>query len=210
MLRGQGLSRVLGGRSLWRNLSVELEAGECLSIRGPAGAGKTQLLRCLALLDPLQQGELQLLGRAPSAWGIPIWRSRVIYLAQRPVPFPGSVERNLREVFRWASHRGRRWCRQRLVSWLDQLGRDPSFLALEASRLSGGEAQLLALLRALQLDPDVLLLDEPTASLDAVSTERLEGLLRRWLRQGQRGCVLVSHDDAQRRRLSRRQMELRR
>jgi putative ABC transport system ATP-binding protein len=94
------------------------------------------------------------------------------------------------------------------VHWLERLGRPPSFLDLEASHLSGGEAQLMALLRALQLDPDVLLLDEPTASLDAATTERVEQLLRRWLAEAPRACLLVSHDGAQLRRLAGRQLPL--
>lgn len=191
------------------DLTLDLQLGECLALVGPSGVGKTQLLRCLALLDPLQAGELRLQGRSPGTWGTLAWRSRVSYLAQRPVPFPGTVEQNLREVFAYAVHRDRRWRRDRVVQWLEHLGRPPSFLGLEAAHLSGGEAQLMALLRSLQLDPDVLLLDEPTASLDPAGTERWEELLLQWLGAAPRACLLVSHDEAQRRRLATRDLQLR-
>lgn len=195
-------------RILWQDVTLDLQAGECLALSGPSGVGKTLLLRRLALLDPLQGGELRLRGLPPSTWGVPAWRSRVLYLAQRPVSFPGTVAQNLREVFAYAAHRERRWQRERVVNWLDRLDRPPSFLERDAGHLSGGEAQLMALLRALQLDPDVLLLDEPTASLDSAATDRVEDLLRRWMEEAPRACLLVSHDEEQRLRLARRQLPL--
>ena len=64
-------------------------------------------------------------------------------------------------------------------------------------QLSGGEAQILALVRALQLEPTILLLDEPTASLDAKTTAQVEALLKNWLHDRDRACILTSHDSAQ-------------
>ncbi|MCT0223886.1 ATP-binding cassette domain-containing protein [Synechococcus sp. CS-1328] len=208
LLQAQGLDRQLGPRWLWRDLALQLQPGDRLALVAPSGAGKTLLLRSLALLDPLQQGELFLRGRTPAAWGLPVWRSRLIYLAQRPVLFPGTVRDNLQAVFQLAVHQQRHWQPETLAGWLESLGRDETFLDLDAERLSGGEAQLLNLLRALQLDPDILLLDEPTASLDPASTAAVEDLLAGWLEAGDRACVITSHDGEQLRRFGNRRLEL--
>ncbi|MDM7953520.1 MAG: ATP-binding cassette domain-containing protein [Cyanobium sp. CZS 25K] len=208
LLEAEGLARQLEGRLLWSDLGFRLEAGDRLGLVGPSGAGKTLLLRQLAWLDPLQRGRILLAGRSPSSWTLPVYRSRVAYLPQRAVAFAGTVEQNLRQVLSYASHRGQAYDAPRILGWLQQLGRGAGFLALAAERLSGGELQLLALLRALQLDPEILLLDEPTASLDPASTERVEALLHQWLARGQRACLLTSHDGAQIERFTGRRLSL--
>lgn len=209
LLRAFGLQRRLGGRLLWSQLDLELEAGDRLGLVAPSGAGKTLLLRTLALLDPPQAGTFNLLGRPPAAWGLPRWRAMVLYLAQRPVTAGGTVETNLRAPWRFRERRGGGgWCYERITGWLAALGRDPTFLSYDAERLSGGELQLLALLRGLQFDPTVLLLDEPTASLDGATTAAVEALLIAWLAAGPRAAVLISHDSEQIRRFANRTLEL--
>lgn len=209
LLSAMGLERQLGDRLLWSQLDLELAGGDRLGLVAPSGAGKTLLLRTLALLDPPQAGTFSLRGRPPAAWGLPRWRSMVLYLAQRPVARGGTVEANLRAPWRFRERRGGGgWCCERITSWLAALGREPSFLSYDAERLSGGELQLLALLRALQFDPAVLLLDEPTASLDGATTAAVEALLIAWLNAGPRAAVLVSHDGEQIQRFASRTLEL--
>ncbi len=193
-----GLRCSLGERLLWRNLNLTLQAGDRIGLVGPSGQGKTLLLRRLALLDPLQCGVLKLHGRSPASWGLPAWRARVTYLSQRPVAHAGTVEQNLRSVWGFVSQRQRGgWQLQRIGHWLERLGRQQAFLGYRAERLSGGELQLLALLRALQLDPPVLLLDEPCASLDVATALAVEALLGDWLAAPGRACVFTSHDPGQ-------------
>lgn len=209
LLSATGLERRLGDRRLWSRLDLALAGGDRLGLVAPSGAGKTLLLRTLALLDPPQAGMLRLLGRPAAAWGVPRWRAMVLYLAQRPVAGGGSVEANLRAPWRFRERRGRGgWSHGRITGWLAALGRDPSFLSYDAERLSGGELQLLALLRGLQFDPTVLLLDEPTASLDGATTAAVEALLIAWLAAGPRACVLISHDGEQIERFATRTLEL--
>jgi putative ABC transport system ATP-binding protein len=211
LLRAAGLQRRLGDRLLWSQLDLALVAGDRLGLVAPSGAGKTLLLRTLAQLDPPQAGTFSLLGRPPAAWGLPRWRAMVLYLAQRPVAVGGTVEANLRAPWRFRERRGGgAWSYERITGWLAALGREPSFLTYNAERLSGGELQLLALLRALQFDPTVLLLDEPTASLDGVTTAAVEALLIAWLAAGPRASVLVSHDSEQIQRFATRTLELQR
>ena len=92
-----------------------------------------------------------------------------------------------------------------------QAGRGEDFLAKRASELSGGEAQIAALIRVLQLAPEVLLLDEPTASLDPESSHAIEGLVEAWFNaEGQaHASVWVSHDPAQAKRMSERHLTMR-
>jgi putative ABC transport system ATP-binding protein len=163
-------------------------------VLGPSGAGKAVLLRALALLDLLDEGVILWGGQAIRCEAVPSFRSTVLYLHQRPTLFEGAVEANLRHPFSLKVHRNRRYDRDRIVNLLEQLGRDTSFLEKSHRDLSGGEAQIVALLRALQLDPTVLLLDEPTASLDRETASVIEDLLKRWHAEGGRGARLCLGD----------------
>src|SRR5205807_6803377 len=136
--------------------------------------------RALAWLDRLDEGEIRWRSQPLRGDLIPAYRSRVIYLHQRPALFEGTVEDNLRLPFSLKAHRAGRFDRARAVARLAGLGRDPSFLDKSHRDLSGGEAQITALVRALQLDPDVLLLDEPTAALDGTAARAVERLLEHW------------------------------
>ncbi|MCA9248267.1 MAG: ATP-binding cassette domain-containing protein [Planctomycetales bacterium] len=211
LLAAHGLSRVADGRTLLDGVSLELYAGERVAILGPTGSGKSVLLRALVLLDPLSTGEVFWHGQRVTAAEIPRFRSRIVYLQQRPALSEGLVEGILREPFALAAHRDRSFDRAGIVARLTTLGRDASFLAKLGRDLSGGEAQIVALLRAMQLAPEVLLLDEPTAALDADSTAQVETLVDGWLAEAatQRACVWVTHDRVQADRVAQRIVQLR-
>ncbi|NMF83287.1 ATP-binding cassette domain-containing protein [Nodosilinea sp. P-1105] len=208
LLVANNLGRCLGERWLWRGVSFDLAAGECLGLVAPSGAGKTLLMRNLVLLDPCQQGEVRFAGKTPAEWTMPTYRTQVMYMPQRPAALDGTVQENLERVFELAVYGQQHFDPDKIESWLQQLGRSPDFLHLQAARLSGGEAQILALLRGLQVNPPVLLLDEPTASLDGDATTRVEGLLSNWLQQPDHACVFTSHDTAQIHRVADRQLNL--
>lgn len=208
MLAAMGLGRQVEGRWLWRGLIFDLAAGDCVGLVAPSGAGKTVLLRSLVWLDPLQQGEVWFEGRSLTDWALPVYRTQVMYLPQRPAVIEGSVADNLQQPFTLAQHRHRRYQAERILSWLDDLGRGPDFLTLKSAQLSGGELQLLALLRALQLDPKILLLDEPTASLDPATTAQVEALLGQWLQTSPRAVMITSHDPSQIDRFTHRKLVL--
>ena len=139
---------------------------------------------------------------------VPRFRSRVAYLHQSPALLEGTVEESLRSPFELAVHRDRAFDRDRAVELLAALGRGASFLAKQRDDLSGGERQVTALVRLLQLEPEVVLLDEPTAALDPETTSRAEELLARWVGGGERACVWVSHDPAQTHRLATRRLRV--
>jgi putative ABC transport system ATP-binding protein len=192
------LGRSIDDRWLWRDLSFALRPGETLAITGPSGSGKTVLLRALAGLDAVDEGEIAVEGRPQRSWRMPSYRAQVVYLAQRPATLAATVEADLRRPFALRLHRGSAYPRERALDLLAAVGRDEGFLTQPSDTLSGGESQIVALLRALLLDPRVLLLDEPTASLDDATARSVEGLVGDWLAAADgRGVVWTSHHDAQ-------------
>ena len=188
---------------LIRHISLAIGPGERVALSGPSGAGKTVLLRALAGLDPLDEGEVQLEGQRLAAYPMSSYRSRVVYVHQRPWIADESVEENLRLVFHLHVHRGKRYDRHRIERYLEVLQRPTAFLESPGPALSGGEQQMVALMRALQLGPQLLLLDEPTASLDEEAVAAVERLVSQWQQEEEaRGVLWVTHRDDQRERVA--------
>lgn len=208
---GVGRRRSDGDGWLLRDLTLTLQGGERLALVGPSGAGKSLLLRSLALLDPVDRGQVLWHGREIPDAEVPAFRSHILYLHQRTPLFPGTVLDNLQRAMALRVHRRRSFDRDRVVARLARLGRDESFLEQRTGRLSGGEAQITALLRALQLEPEVLLLDEPTAAVDPEAARTIEELVDGWFRAGDGGRALiwVSHDRDQAIRMSDRVLTMR-
>ncbi|MDH5490721.1 MAG: ATP-binding cassette domain-containing protein [Myxococcales bacterium] len=196
----------IGGRRLFEGLCLRCDFGACVSPRAPSGAGKTTLLRALAGLTPLEKGTLTLDGEAPASMGMPRWRRRVVYLAQRPTFLLGSVRENLARPFGYATAEGA-FPLGRAEALLERLGLHQGVLDQEARTLSVGEGQRVALVRALLLEPCALLLDEPTSALDPGAIEGLEGLLRERLEAGV-ALVWVTHDPDPIARLGAKVLEL--
>jgi len=213
LLDAGGLRRNVEGRTLFEGFALRLTAGERVAVTGPSGSGKTVLMRTLAGLEPPAAGEIRFLGLPLATWHMPEYRSRVMLLAQRPSLPEGTVEDALRAPFAFRVHRGRRYASALALAFLERVDRGRSFLERRTETLSGGEAQIAALLRVLLLEPQVLLLDEPTASLDAAARGAVEALVAAWLdrpagpRQG-RGYLWTSHDEAQVARVSDRRLAL--
>lgn len=209
LLTARGLACTVAGRELWRDVDIELHAGECLAVTGPSGTGKTLLLRALAGLRASDRGEIFCTGKPLADWWMPAFRAHVVYLAQRPALPDGSVRAALAAPFALRVHRGQRCDVERAIQHLAGLGLTSAFLEQATDDLSGGESQVAALVRALLIKPSVLLLDEPTAALDPERTRRVETLLQAWLTEAPlRACLWVSHDAAQVGRVSQRTLAL--
>ncbi len=187
--------RSAGGELLLDRVSFRAGPGERWAVGGPTGAGKTLLLRALALLDAIDAGEVRWHGRSIADAEVPAYRRKVIYLHQRPALVEGTVEDNLRLPFEFSASRRVSYQRDRLLASLNRIGQKRAFLDRQSAALSGGERQIVALLRALQLEPEVLLLDEPTAALDSRSREQVENLLTAYLEESpqSRASVWVTH-----------------
>ena len=181
------------------NFSLSIEHLELLprriyALTGPNGAGKSTLLRTLALLSPPAQGSLSLCATETLAQQ----RQRVTLVEQSPYLLAGSVYDNLAFGLKLRGIRGKEQ-RKRITSALGMVGLD-GFEQRKANKLSGGEVQRVALARALVLQPQLLLLDEPTANIDSKSLHAFEKLLNRLPDYGVT-VVLSTHDLAQPERL---------
>lgn len=182
--------RRLCGR-VFRDASLTLAPGECVALTGPSGSGKTVLLRAIADLDP-NEGEVRLDGEARERFAPSVWRRTLALVPAEPAWWGRTVAEHFPPAAEAALH---------------SLGLPTEAMGWEVLRCSSGERQRLALLRALVLAPRVLLLDEPTANLDADSRERVEALVARYRHDG--GAVLwVTHDPEQARRVAGRRLVL--
>jgi len=161
---------------------------------GPSGAGKSSLLRLCNRLEVADRGSVRFHGEDVAGMDPLALRRRVGMVFQMPTPFAGTVLENLR-VARTDLDPSEA---QRV---LERVELDATFLARPATELSGGEAQRMCLARTLVTGPEVLLMDEPTSSVDPQATVALEQLARRLLAQGV-VCIWVTHDLAQMRRLA--------
>lgn len=194
---------------LLREVSFRLRKGQRVVITGPSGSGKSVLLRAIALLDGIDNGEILWHDSAISGNRVPTYRSHVIYLHQHPALLEGSVRSNLEKPFHLRQHRDRRQDMARVSQFLASLQRQEEFLDQSVRNLSGGERQIVAMLRALQLDPQVLLLDEPTASADAEMTRAIERLTLDWVdQQPDRAFIWVTHNEVQAERLAEQRMRM--
>ena len=177
-------------------LTFEVADGECLAVEGPSGAGKTRLLRAIADLDAAP-GQVFLDGAERNEMTAPQWRERVRYCAAEPAwwsdtprgAFPEPIDET------------------RLDRVLAAIGLEPDALDKPTAVLSTGERQRLALARAIVDEPKVLLLDEPTAALDAQSAALVEELIKYQMLSG-RSVILVSHDHDQIERLAHARLQL--
>lgn len=173
--------------------SFSLGAGECLGLSGQSGIGKTQLLRAIADLIP-HSGSVSLYGVSSDTIPAPQWRSMVGMVPADPCWWYDQV----------GPHFNREATSKLFSSTLERLGFGPETLGWEVSRLSTGERQRLALVRALVLEPTVLLLDEPTSGLDSYYAGQLESLIKEIRHDRKIAVVWVSHDLMQLARVSTR------
>jgi len=180
--------------------ALSLEAGEILAVIGPNGAGKSTLLRVSALLEPPTRGTVALKGRVPGSPGERLLaRRRMAAVFSTPSLARGSVAGSVRLALTFRGVRPREADR-RVRPWLERLGIG-ELSARPVATLSGGEAQRASLARALAAEPDVLFLDEPFATLDPPTRDRLLDDLGPLLRASGTTTMLVTHDRSEALRL---------
>ncbi|MBM4465534.1 MAG: phosphate ABC transporter ATP-binding protein [Chloroflexi bacterium] len=200
--RLQNVTKVYEGRCVLEVENLSIHRGEIFAVVGPSGAGKSTLLRLLNFLESPTQGRIRFLDAEFSA-GQPMplaYRRRVTTVFQRPILLNRSVWANV--SYGLGLH-GKRDQTERIEQALERVGlRD--FIRQRARTLSGGEAQRVALARAIVLQPDVLLLDEPTANLDPYNVGLIEEIVQQLNQEGGTTLVLVTHNVFQAKRLAHR------
>lgn len=188
-----------GGRLVLEVETLSIHSGEVLAVVGPNGAGKSTLLLTLARLLKPEHGEIWFNGKPAAAESALRYRRRIGLVMQDPLLFDMSVYEN---VASGLTFRGvpKNEIAPRVEKWLAQLG--ISHLAgRRASELSGGEGQRVSLARALVLDPELLLLDEPFSALDSPTRTRLIDDLGRILPESGVTTIFITHDLAEARKL---------
>ena len=174
---------------------LTVEPGQCVALSGASGVGKTLLLRAIADLDP-HEGEVTLGGTACRQLSAPVWRRKVGLLPAESYWWSDRVADHFDDDGEEAS------------ALLAVLGLPLAALQWAVSRLSSGEKQRLAILRLLNQHPEALLLDEPTANLDAGSTLMVEKVLADYRQKKQAPVIWVSHDRGQVGRVAQRHFGL--
>jgi phosphate-transporting ATPase len=172
-------------------VSFTLATGECIALRGPSGAGKTLLLRAIADLDP-NSANIFLDGEDRKTIPAPVWRRRVGYVPAEPGWWADTIGEHFND---WPD----------ALSLVERLGLTAEAKEWPVARASTGERSRLALVRALAAAPVVLLLDEPTAALDAEATAAVEALIAEQV-SGGLSVLWVTHDAAQAARVAKRML----
>lgn len=157
-----------------REVSLNIPRNSVTAINGPNGSGKTTLLRVMALLEPVDQGSLRLLGEDAGTAGNKL-RERVAMVFQQPIVFNRTVYDNIAFPLRLRK-RNEQTIRRSVEELAKQLGLT-EFLHRNATTLSGGQKQRVVLARTLAPQPELLLLDEPNSSLDRNGLTALRQIL---------------------------------
>jgi putative ABC transport system ATP-binding protein len=192
------LVKNIPAKLLLDNIDLTIDRAEVLAVFGPSGAGKSTFLRLLNRLDEPTGGTVLLDGTDYLTLNPRDLRRRIGMVMQRAFLFPGTIADNVRFGPKQA---GKVLSDQSVEDLLGQVGL-AGFGDRNALTLSGGEAQRVAITRALANEPDILLLDEPTSALDEVAKLGVESLLESLIRQRNLTCVWVTHDAAQAARMA--------
>jgi putative ABC transport system ATP-binding protein len=204
LLKAERLGRCVPGKILVAGATFDVRGGETLAVVGPSGSGKTSLLRLLNRLDEPTSGTVFLNGADYRQLRPRDLRRRVGMVTQRPYLFPGTVAQNLRFG---PKQRGEELPNDQVDELLSGVGLE-GYAARNVANLSGGEAQRVSFARTLANAPEVLLLDEPTSSLDDDAKAEVEGMMQQIVRERGLTCVLITHDTAQAARLAKRALLL--
>lgn len=167
-------------------VSLSVNTAECITIMGDSGSGKTMLLRMIADIDP-HNGSLILDDTDRAELAAPIWRKRVALLPSKPGWWEDSVGDHFNSFD---------------TVQFEMLGFTAEVLKWSISRISTGELQRLALLRLMENKPDVILLDEPTSSLDPNNKRQVEQLISDYINKTNAAVIWVTHDLEQAKRVS--------
>ncbi len=202
MLEIRDITKWFDDTPVLNGVSAEVQQGEIFAIIGPSGAGKSTLLRIINLLEGETQGSVLLDGVDIKSGKTHMIRRRMGMVFQKPAAFNTTVYENVALGLRFRGF-PESTIKKKVADGLTLVGL-AGFEERRAKTLSGGEMQRVALARVMVTDPDLLLLDEPTANLDPVSVERIEDLIIRINREYSTTIIMSTHDMFQGQRLAHR------
>jgi osmoprotectant transport system ATP-binding protein len=191
------VSNRFGVKAALAPIDLTIEGERCLALVGPSGSGKSTILRLVLGLVAPDEGTLSIGGQRLDAHAAPDLRLRMGYVIQDGGLFPHlDAEDNAAIVARQNGYTEER-IQKRLETLIDLVGLSPEHLRRYPVELSGGERQRVGLMRALMLDPPILLFDEPLGALDPIIRLRLQEDLRRIFRDLKKTVLFVTHDLAE-------------
>ncbi len=202
MIVVRSLGKRYGDKEILKGISFDVQRGEVFAVIGPTGAGKTTLLRIIDLLERPTSGAVYIDGLDTSASEkvrLDI-RRRIGVVFQKPIVFNASVYDNVAYGLKIRGEE-KASLHQKVKSALEMVDLS-GYEDRRARTLSGGEVQRVALARAIVIEPEILLLDEPSANLDPVSTAHVEEVISRIIRELNTTVVMATHDMSQGQRLA--------
>jgi ABC-type sugar transport system ATPase subunit len=197
-LRVDNIVKDVDGKRVLDNISFRVNPGQVLALVGHSGSGKTTLLKTINRLIEIDSGEIFLYQQSIKDIDPVILRQRAGMVFQIPTMFDGNVKQNIMFGLKLVD---KQISKKTLLRALQDAGLTEKFLNRNASKLSVGEQQRVAIARALVLEPEVLLLDEPTAALDPKLTYKIENTILHLCKARNLMTLWVSHDHAQARRV---------
>ncbi|GKS82160.1 ABC transporter ATP-binding protein [Ligilactobacillus pabuli] len=189
----------VGQQQILHNISLQIDQGEVVTIAGPSGSGKSTLVKLLASLLTPTAGQIWYQGRDITQEEPVAYRRKVSYAMQQPTLFGKTVRENLQFPYEL---RQLDFDEQRALAGLQAVGLTAVYLDREVKNLSGGERQRVALLRNILILPEVLIMDEVTAGLDANNREIIAQLVAQLQQEGVT-IIIVTHDEQEIARASR-------
>lgn len=194
MIELKGVNKSFNGQEALNNISINIEAGKTLVLLGTSGCGKSTILKHLnGILEP-DSGQVLYQGKPLNSLNIEELRRKFGYVIQDGGLFPHlSAKENVAIVARFL-----KWDSERIDARISELASmvqlDPELMTSYPLQLSGGERQRVGLMRALMLNPEVLLLDEPLGALDPITRNDLQSDLKKIFQNLKKTVVIVTHD----------------
>lgn len=204
LLRIENVGQTYDGAEILNGINLSLERGDVFALIGPTGSGKTTLLKVIDLLEKPSSGSIYF-DNVDVTWdeSYRLTARRCMSLVQqKPIVFSMSVYDNVAVGLKWRGV-GKNLIKDKVMHALDLVGMI-EYAHRDAKTLSGGETQRIALARSLVIEPELLLLDEPTANLDPKSVAKIEEVIERIISKTQISVIMTTHNMLQGQRLAHR------
>lgn len=183
-----------GQETILENISFDVEKGEIVTITGPSGSGKSTLLKVLGSLISPTKGEILFKGQSVDKNDPLEYRKKVSYFFQNAALFDQTVKDNLTFPYEIRNQDPEE---QRIKDYLKKVKLPETYYEKAVTELSGGEKQRVALVRNLLFQPEVLLLDEVTSSLDTEKKRIIHTLINELNQQSDITVLMITHDESE-------------